>query len=146
VAHRSSSSAIADGLGLGVIAAGTVPLVDPEILDLTDNDRFRQHVDYQLLVREQHICGTQVHVDVPGRDIAVAVTQRLVPWLPVLLALSASSPFWLVRTAVLPVPGRLPGNSGRPPAGAGPRRPLPPFARSPWPTSSSSSRARATSC
>ncbi len=93
---RAQLVSIADGLGLGVVAAGTVPLVDPEVLDLTDNDRFRQmHADYQLLVREQLICGTQVHVDVPDRDVAVAVTQRLVPWLPVLLALSASSPFWL---------------------------------------------------
>jgi len=93
---RGELVSVADGLGLGVIAAGTVPLVDPEVLDLTDNDRFRQmHADYQLLVREQLICGTQVHVDVPDRDLAVAVTQRLVPWLPVLLALSASSPFWL---------------------------------------------------
>ncbi|MCU1352193.1 MAG: Carboxylate-amine ligase, partial [Acidimicrobiales bacterium] len=93
---RAQLVSVADELGLGVVAAGTVPLVDPGVLDLTDNDRFRQmHADYQLLVREQLICGTQVHVDVPDRDVAVAVTQRVVPWLPVLLSLSASSPFWL---------------------------------------------------
>ncbi|MCU1455718.1 MAG: gcs2 [Acidimicrobiales bacterium] len=93
---RAEVVAIADDLGLGVVAAGTVPLVDPQVLDLTDSERFRQmHAEYQLLVREQLICGTQVHVDVPDRDVAVAVSQRVVPWLPVLLALSASSPFWL---------------------------------------------------
>ena len=48
-----------------------------------------------MLVREQLICGTQVHVDVADRDLAVAVARRVAPWLPVLLALSASSPFWL---------------------------------------------------
>lgn len=93
---RAELVSVADDLGLGVVAAGTVPLVDPEVLALTDNARFRQmHADYQLLVREQLICGTQVHVDVPDRDVAVAVAQRVLPWLPVLLALSASSPFWL---------------------------------------------------
>lgn len=93
---RSDLVAVADELELGIAAAGTVPLVDPAVLELTDNERFRQmHAEYQLLVREQLICGTQVHVDVPDRDVAVAVAERLSPWLPVLLALSASSPFWL---------------------------------------------------
>ena len=93
---RAEAVSVADDLGLGIVAAGTVPLVDPEVLALTDNERFRQmHADYQLLVREQLICGTQVHVDVPDRDVAVAVAQRVLPWLPVMLALSASSPFWL---------------------------------------------------
>jgi Glutamate-cysteine ligase family 2(GCS2) len=50
-----------------------------------------------MLVREQLICGAQVHVDVNDHDLAVAVTHRVAPWLPVLLALSASSPFWLRR-------------------------------------------------
>ncbi|MGI8756082.1 MAG: glutamate--cysteine ligase [Acidimicrobiales bacterium] len=93
---RAEAVSVADRFGLGIIAAGTVPLVDPSVLELTNNARFRQmHADYQLLVREQLICGTQVHVDVADRDMAVAVAARITPWLPVLLALSASSPFWL---------------------------------------------------
>jgi carboxylate-amine ligase len=50
--------------------------------------------DYQLLAREQLICGTQVHVGVDDRDESVAVAHRVAPYLPTLLALSASSPFW----------------------------------------------------
>jgi len=46
-------------------------------------------------VREQLICGTQVHIDVDDRDLSVAVAHRVEPWPPALLALSASSPFWL---------------------------------------------------
>src|SRR5450756_949451 len=53
--------------------------------------------DYQLLVREQLICGAQVHVQLSDRDVAVAVAQRLSVYLPVLLALSASSPFWMAE-------------------------------------------------
>ena len=48
-----------------------------------------------MLVREQLICGTQVHVGVNDPDLAVAVAHRVAPWLPALLALSASPPFWL---------------------------------------------------
>jgi carboxylate-amine ligase len=73
-----------------------------------------------MLVREQLICGTQVHVDVDNRDLAVAVAHRVAPWLPALLALSASSPYWLgtdtgyasYRTLIWrrwPTAGALPG-------------------------------------
>ncbi|GAA4911018.1 carboxylate-amine ligase [Streptomonospora salina] len=37
-------------------------------------------------------CGCHVHVEVPDRDSGVAASNRLRPWLPVLLALSANSP------------------------------------------------------
>ena len=49
--------------------------------------------DYQLLAREQLICGTQIHVGIDDRDEAVAVAYRVAAYLPTLLALSASSPF-----------------------------------------------------
>jgi carboxylate-amine ligase len=50
--------------------------------------------EYRLLIRGQLICGTRVHVDIDDRDLALAVARRAAPWLPTLLALSASSPFW----------------------------------------------------
>ena len=81
--------------GLGVVGAGTVPTVEGASVDVTDDPRFeRMRDEYQMLVFEQQICGTQVHVDVPDRDTAVTVMQHGAPWLPTLLALSASSPFW----------------------------------------------------
>ena len=49
---------------------------------------------YRLLVDEQLICGLQIHVGVSNRDLAVQIMQRIAPDLPVLLALSASSPYW----------------------------------------------------
>src|ERR687897_139197 len=63
--------------------------------ELTTTGRFgRMHEQYRLLVDEQLICGTQVHVGVSDRDLAVDIAQRVARDLPVLLALSASSPFW----------------------------------------------------
>ncbi|HKP58360.1 MAG TPA: carboxylate--amine ligase/circularly permuted type 2 ATP-grasp protein [Polyangiales bacterium] len=79
-------------LGVGVASAGTMPLSVP--LALTETPRFRRMLaDYQLLVREQLICGMQVHVGIPDRDVAVRLMDRVGPWLPPLLALSSSSPF-----------------------------------------------------
>ncbi|MBB2740659.1 UNVERIFIED_ORG: carboxylate-amine ligase [Microbispora rosea subsp. rosea] len=93
---RADAVAAADGLGLGIVAAGTVPLVDPETVKISPDPRYEQMLaDYQALAREQLICGTQVHAEVRDRDLAVAVTHRLAPWLPPLLALSCSSPYWM---------------------------------------------------
>ena len=96
VSVRRQLAAAAERVGVGVVAAGSVPLVDTAELGVTSNARYAQMLaDYQLLVREQVICGTQVHVGVPDRDRAVAVARRVSADLPVLLALSASSPYWL---------------------------------------------------
>ncbi len=81
-------------LGMGVVAAGAVPLSVPAEMQVTKTERYRQMLaDYQLLAREQLICGTQVHVGISDRNEAVAVAHRVGPYLPTLLAISASSPF-----------------------------------------------------
>ncbi len=93
---RGELAAAAEPLGLGVVAAGTVPLGD--VSSVSSGARFaRLERDYQLLAGEQHICGAQVHVDVPDRDTAVQVVHRVAPHLPVLLAITASSPYWQGR-------------------------------------------------
>ncbi len=82
-------------LGIGVVAAGTVPLSVPAEMQVTATPRYRQMLtDYQLLAREQLICGTQIHVGIDDRDESVAVAHRVAPYMSTLLALSASSPFW----------------------------------------------------
>jgi carboxylate-amine ligase len=93
---RRQAIGVAESMGLGLVAAGTVPLVDLESLPVTPTSRYRRMLDdYQLLVREQLICGAQVHVGIADRDEAVSVAQRVAAALPVLLALSASSPYWM---------------------------------------------------
>jgi glutamate---cysteine ligase / carboxylate-amine ligase len=83
-------------VGLDAVAAGTAPLGEPDALRITTAPRFTEMLaDYQQLAREQLICGVQVHVDVADRDLAVRLLEPLAPWLPTLLAISASSPYWL---------------------------------------------------
>ncbi|EFC85461.1 carboxylate--amine ligase/circularly permuted type 2 ATP-grasp protein [Parafrankia sp. EUN1f] len=94
VALRRRLAAVAEPLGLGPVGAGTVP-ISTQAHDVSPDPRYLQMAEeYQLLAREQLICGAQVHVDVADRDLAMAVTSWVAPWLPMLLALSASSPFW----------------------------------------------------
>lgn len=93
---RRRLDAAASSLGLAVVAAGTVPLARISPREVTADPRYRRMADeYRKVADEQLICGAQVHVDVPDRDTAVRAMCLLSPWLPPLLALSASSPFWL---------------------------------------------------
>jgi len=85
-------------LGLAPIAAGTAPLTDPDGYAFTEGERYGFLRDrYQLIAWQQMVCSMQVHAEVPDRDVAVAVAQRVQPWLPVFLALSVSSPYWMGR-------------------------------------------------
>jgi len=83
-------------IGTGVIAAGTHPFsswrtqqIDVEV------ERYAEMDDrYQVVARQQVICGCHIHVGIEDRDLAVAIMNRVRLWLPILLALSGNSPFW----------------------------------------------------
>lgn len=49
---------------------------------------------YAMTAQEQLTCGCHVHVSIDSDDEGVAVLDRIRPWLPPLLALTANSPFW----------------------------------------------------
>ncbi len=86
---------IAEPAGLGVAAVATAPYSTSDDFELTSTGRYRRMQEhYRMLVDEQLICGLQVHVGVSDRDLAVELSQRVSWILPVLLALSASSPYW----------------------------------------------------
>ncbi|MFB7596835.1 glutamate--cysteine ligase [Streptomyces sp. NPDC056160] len=96
VASRQRLAGAASSLGVAVVAAGTVPLAALTPGDVTDDPRYRRMAEqYRRVADEQLICSAQIHVDVPDRDTAVRAMCLVAPWLPPLLALSASSPFWL---------------------------------------------------
>jgi len=82
--------------GIGIMASGTHPVTSwrEQSVDVS-NQRFQRMDDrYQIVARQQVICGCHVHVGIPDTDLAVATMSAVRPWLPVLLALSANSPFW----------------------------------------------------
>jgi len=76
-----------------IAAIGTSPLaVAPTT---TPGVRYQAMEDrYEALAREQLSCGCHVHVTIENRAEAVGVIDRIRPWLAVIAALSANSPFW----------------------------------------------------
>ncbi|NUS42314.1 MAG: glutamate--cysteine ligase [Mycobacteriaceae bacterium] len=90
---RSRAASAAQAFGAEVAALATSPV--PVRPSLTPSTRFRQmSTAYALTADEQLTCGCHVHVDVTSPEEGVGVLDRIRPWLPILLALSANSPFW----------------------------------------------------
>lgn len=82
--------------GCRIAAAGTHPFSHWAGQVLTPKSRYYELAhDFQQLTREQIICGCHVHVGISDREAAVQVMNRVRPWLSVILALAANSPFWL---------------------------------------------------
>ncbi|UDY37537.1 carboxylate-amine ligase [Dermatobacter hominis] len=95
VALRRGVQAAAAPLGLAVAAVATHPFSSWEDQEVAGDDRYQRLEDrYQVLARQQVICGCHVHVGVPDADVAIEVMNRSRGWLPALLALSANSPYW----------------------------------------------------
>ncbi|WP_432571860.1 carboxylate-amine ligase [Kineococcus sp. SYSU DK005] len=93
LARRRELAAAAGAGGAALLALGTHPLGGVPTLSAGERyERLRER--FGLLSREQLTCGCHVHVGVADRDEGAAVLDRLRPWAPVLLALSANSPFW----------------------------------------------------
>jgi len=86
---------VADQHGIAIVAAGTFPMAEWREQVHTDQPRYQKLVDdFQIIGRRNLLCGLHVHVAPPIGTDRVDVMNRLLPWLPLFLALSSSSPFW----------------------------------------------------
>src|SRR6056297_1994611 len=93
-----SVQAACDQLGLGLWWGATHPFSSWQDQSITQNDRYLGLVDLlQEMARRLVTNGLHVHVGVESGDKAVMICDRIMQYLPVLLALSASSPFWESR-------------------------------------------------
>lgn len=92
---RSGVDRIASKFGLRLLAAGTHPLADWNEQSVSEGARYEKLVDdFQIVGRRNLFCGLHVHVGVPDGVDRIQLMNRLLPWLPMFLALSTSSPFW----------------------------------------------------
>jgi glutamate---cysteine ligase / carboxylate-amine ligase len=88
---RRITADAAEASGARLLAVGLPPTV-PHEFPITDTPRYREIADkFGMLAHEQGICGCHVHVALPSREVAIRVSNRLRPWLPLFLALSANS-------------------------------------------------------
>ena len=90
--NRGAADHAAQKVGARAAALATSPFpVDPHV---TPSPRYQEMKGrFGALARHSLTCGLHVHVSIRGRDEGVAVLDRIRPWLPVLLALTANSPF-----------------------------------------------------
>jgi glutamate---cysteine ligase / carboxylate-amine ligase len=92
---RNTLAEVGQDHNVGIVAAGTHPLARPEHQRATPKPRYAKVIaDLGMVGLGTPMCGLHVHVEVPDPDLRVEMMHRLMPFLPLLLALSTSSPFW----------------------------------------------------
>lgn len=92
---RSTVARIAGEFNLAPIAASCHPFSDWRDQHHTDKERYNDlKADLAGVVRRMLICGMHVHVGIEQKDQRIDLMNQLSYFLPHLLALSCSSPFW----------------------------------------------------
>jgi glutamate---cysteine ligase / carboxylate-amine ligase len=93
---RGRVNAAAADVGAAIAALGTSP--QPVRPVTVPSPRYERILRRYGLTAEEHLtCACHVHVGVESEEEGVGVLDRIRTWLPVLVALSASSPFWQGR-------------------------------------------------
>ncbi len=92
---RASVARHARAHNLAPIAAACHPIADWKKQHHTDKDRYNAlSRDLAGVVRRLLICGMHVHVGIADRETRIDMVNQLTYFLPHMLALSASSPYW----------------------------------------------------
>jgi carboxylate-amine ligase len=95
---RTALTAILDEAGLRLASAGTHPTSKWEDQLVTEKDRYKiLEEEMQDVVRELLIFGLHVHIGIPDPELRIDIFNEARYFLPHLLALSTSSPFWMGR-------------------------------------------------
>jgi carboxylate-amine ligase len=91
---RAAAEESARASGLRIAAAGTHPFSVPQAQHIAPDPRYREFVEYAgVTARRQAVCGLHVHISMPGPDECLQALEGVLPWLPLVLALSANSPY-----------------------------------------------------
>jgi carboxylate-amine ligase len=92
---RGTIASVAAGHGMAPIAAATHPFARWEAQKTTERVRYRSlESDLQGVGRRLAICGMHVHIGIRDDELRIDLLSQASYFLPHLLALSTSSPFW----------------------------------------------------
>jgi carboxylate-amine ligase len=92
---RKQVIGLAENKGLAIGSSGTHPFARWEEQRIVARPRYRDLVSaLRFVARQEIIFGVHVHVGIDDADKAIHVANGLRVHIPVLLALSANSPFW----------------------------------------------------
>jgi glutamate---cysteine ligase / carboxylate-amine ligase len=118
---RRAAARISKENGLRLAAAGSHPFSDPEEQEIASDPRYKEFVGFAgVSARRQGVSGLHVHVGMSSADACYTTLEAILPWLPLVLALSANSPYLAGRATGLAsnraeVLAQLP-RAGAPPA------------------------------
>src|SRR5271155_4961648 len=99
---RQNAAAAAAQHGLAILACGTHPLAFWRESVQSPKDRYDKVMDdLQMIGQRNMLCGMHVHVEFPDPARRVDVMSRMLPYLPLFIALATSSPFWQGRATGL---------------------------------------------
>jgi glutamate---cysteine ligase / carboxylate-amine ligase len=91
---RNELAATAATRGVRLLPSACPIMPETGLQEITPSDRYLRMAQwFGATVRSVATCGCHVHVGIPDRETGVAVSNRVRPWLPVLLALTVNSPF-----------------------------------------------------
>ena len=94
VEARRTAGEAATAAGVAIVACGIAPL-GSNLTEVSPSSRYRDMVEtYGEVASGGGTCGMHVHVGIESEEEGVAVIDRVAPWLPVLLAVSANSPYF----------------------------------------------------
>lgn len=94
VGVRAEAAAAAADVGAAILAASTHPFALLSEIEVMDRPRYAVLTErFGAIVRKLNLTGCHVHVSVPDLDTAVAIMTRARPYLPLLAAITCSSPF-----------------------------------------------------
>jgi len=92
---RQSAASAAAEHDLSILACGTHPMALWRYSRQSPKDRYSQIMDdLQMIGHRDLLCGTHIHVEFPDPLRRVDVMTRMLPYMPLFIALSTSSPFW----------------------------------------------------
>ena len=92
---RRATDVAAREVGCTIAAAGSHPTDIASEQEIADDDHYRTFVDYAgPTARRQGVQGLHIHVGMPDAESCLRVMEHIIPWLPVVLALSANSPWF----------------------------------------------------
>src|SRR3954465_16036295 len=95
---RQTVANIAAEHSLAILAVGTHPTATWRSSVQTPADRYDIVMeDLQMIGQRNMLCGLHVHVELPDPDDRVDIMMRMLPYLPLFIALATSSPFWRAR-------------------------------------------------
>lgn len=91
---RAAAVRIAGEHGLAIAAAGAHPTAVLESLPVVQEERYLQMIDeVGRAARRQGVSGLHVHIGIESAERCYERLESVLPWLPVVLALSVNSPF-----------------------------------------------------